>query len=127
METRRFDDAATWLRAAEPLLLADEARHDLILGIAATLIAHPSVYSARRLWAIDRDDSVVGAALQTPPHNLVLARPADEGAVAHLARSIHQRGVRLPGVTDFVVHWPRPDGPFAGDVGSFERIISART
>jgi len=31
------------------------------------------------------------------------------------------------GVTDFVVHWPRPRAPFAGDVGSFERIVSART
>jgi alkanesulfonate monooxygenase SsuD/methylene tetrahydromethanopterin reductase-like flavin-dependent oxidoreductase (luciferase family) len=31
------------------------------------------------------------------------------------------------GVTDFVVHWPRPAEPFAGDVTNFERIISART
>jgi alkanesulfonate monooxygenase SsuD/methylene tetrahydromethanopterin reductase-like flavin-dependent oxidoreductase (luciferase family) len=28
------------------------------------------------------------------------------------------------GVTDFVVHWPRPDGPFAGDVNVFEQICS---
>lgn len=28
------------------------------------------------------------------------------------------------GVTDFVVHWPRPDGPFGGDLTSFERICS---
>ena len=31
------------------------------------------------------------------------------------------------GVTDFVVHWPRPDGPFAGDVATFERVVSTRT
>ena len=28
------------------------------------------------------------------------------------------------GVTDFVVHWPRPHEPFAGDVAGFERILS---
>ena len=27
------------------------------------------------------------------------------------------------GVTDFVVHWPRPEPPFAADVGTFERIV----
>jgi hypothetical protein len=30
-------------------------------------------------------------------------------------------------VTDWVVHWPRATAPFAGDIGSFERIVSART
>ena len=28
------------------------------------------------------------------------------------------------GVTDLVVHWPRPAPPFAGDVATFERILS---
>jgi hypothetical protein len=27
------------------------------------------------------------------------------------------------GVSDFVVHWPRLNGPYAGDLSSFERII----
>ena len=29
------------------------------------------------------------------------------------------------GVTDLVVHWPRPDKPYAGDLRTFERIIAA--
>jgi alkanesulfonate monooxygenase SsuD/methylene tetrahydromethanopterin reductase-like flavin-dependent oxidoreductase (luciferase family) len=28
------------------------------------------------------------------------------------------------GVTDFVVHWPRPDQPYAADLSTFERIFS---
>jgi alkanesulfonate monooxygenase SsuD/methylene tetrahydromethanopterin reductase-like flavin-dependent oxidoreductase (luciferase family) len=28
------------------------------------------------------------------------------------------------GVTDLVVHWPRPAAPFAGDLATFERILS---
>ncbi len=31
------------------------------------------------------------------------------------------------GVTDFVVHWPRRDGPFAGDLALFEQISSRFT
>jgi hypothetical protein len=27
------------------------------------------------------------------------------------------------GVTDFVVHWPRPEPPFAGDTTAFEKIL----
>jgi alkanesulfonate monooxygenase SsuD/methylene tetrahydromethanopterin reductase-like flavin-dependent oxidoreductase (luciferase family) len=30
------------------------------------------------------------------------------------------------GVTDFVVHWPRADGPFAGDRDAFEPIFTSR-
>ena len=30
------------------------------------------------------------------------------------------------GATDLVVHWPRPDDPYRGDVGGFERIVSDR-
>jgi alkanesulfonate monooxygenase SsuD/methylene tetrahydromethanopterin reductase-like flavin-dependent oxidoreductase (luciferase family) len=29
------------------------------------------------------------------------------------------------GVTDFVVHWPRPDDPFAGDLSTFEDVIAS--
>jgi predicted GNAT family acetyltransferase len=99
MEVRRSDDAAAWLDAAGRLLLADEARHDLILGLAGTLISHPSVYEDQRLWTVEQRGTVVGAALQTPPHNLVLSRPTDEDATPALASSIHEDGVRLPGVT----------------------------
>lgn len=31
------------------------------------------------------------------------------------------------GVTDFVVHWPRPEPPFTGDTAHFEAVISAVT
>ena len=28
------------------------------------------------------------------------------------------------GLTDIVVHWPRPDEPYAGDVATFERVVA---
>jgi uncharacterized protein len=98
MEVRRFDDAAAWLDAVEPLLLMDEARHDLPLGVADTLIRHPSVYPTKHLWAVEESGLVVGAALQTPPHNLAMARPAERDVVGVLAEAIDEAGMELPGV-----------------------------
>jgi hypothetical protein len=46
----------------EPLLLEDEARHNLILGICSTLVEHPGVYSEFYLWLV-KD----GAQSSAPP------------------------------------------------------------
>ena len=91
-------NAAEWLRRAETLLLADEARHNLILGIAGDLRDHPGRYAECVLWLVEDAGEVLGAALRTPPHNLVVAR-APEAAITALAESI--RG-DLPGVVGAV-------------------------
>jgi predicted GNAT family acetyltransferase len=95
MDVRRLEDPAAFLDAAMPLLLADEARHNLILGIAGTLRAHPSHYPEYGLWLAEDGSDVVGAAVITPPHNLVVARPRDDSALEALAAAID---FELPGV-----------------------------
>ena len=95
MDVRRFEDPAAFLAAAGPLLLADEARHNLMLGIAGTLRDHPSVYPDYGLWVAEDGSETVGAALRTPPHNLILARPRDDSALEALAAAIDGE---LPGV-----------------------------
>jgi hypothetical protein len=99
MEARRVTDPASFLEQATPLLLADEARHNLILGLAATLRDRPGYYPEFRLWVVEHGGSVVGAALQTPPFALVVARPAEPGAIAALAAGISGEGIDLPGVS----------------------------
>ena len=99
MHVKRLDDPAAFLAAAGPLLLDDEARHNLILGIAGTLRDHPQIYREHRLWHVEHDGRVVGAALQTPPFNLVVARPAGAGVLAALAEALSGEHVELPGVT----------------------------
>ena len=91
MEVVKLADPATFLAEAGPLLLADEARHNLILGIAGTIRDSPDHYPARSLWLVREDDEVVAAALRTPPHNLILAGPRSEEALAALAGG-HRRG-----------------------------------
>src|SRR5262249_59065603 len=74
--------------AACRFLLADEARHTLILGIAGPLRDHPSLYPEYGLWLASDGGETVGAALRTPPHNLVVAQPRDVSVLEALAEAI---------------------------------------
>jgi predicted GNAT family acetyltransferase len=94
MDVRRLDDPVAFLDAAGPLLLEDEARHNLILGIAGTLRDHPSLYREHFLWLAE-EDGVQGAAVRTPPYNVALARPRSQEALQALAAGIDDD---LPGV-----------------------------
>ncbi|MGH3008170.1 MAG: GNAT family N-acetyltransferase [Gaiellaceae bacterium] len=100
MDVVRSDDAGEFLAQAEPLLLADEARHNLILGIAGTIRDAPELYPERHLWLVQSDGRTVAAALRTPPYNLVLARPESDEALAVLADAVAAE--ELPGVVGAV-------------------------
>jgi uncharacterized protein len=113
-EVVRFDDAGAFLAEAEPLLLADEARHNLILGIAGTIRDAPDLYPLRSLWLAHAAGRPVAAALRTPPYNLVLARPESPQALEALVASIADE---LPGVNgavleveEFAELWTRRTG-----------------
>ena len=95
MRVRSVDDPGEFVDAAAPLLLEDEARHNLILGLAAALRDGSSPYADYRLWLVEDAGAAVGAALRTPPHHLALARPRAAGALEALAESIDDD---LPGV-----------------------------
>jgi len=99
---KRLSDPGAFLAGAGPLLLEDEARHNLMLGIAGTLLDHPNVYRQHHLWVVEDTGRTVGAALQTPPFNLVVARPAGEEPLAALAEALYAEQVELPGVTGAV-------------------------
>jgi GNAT superfamily N-acetyltransferase len=76
-------------------LLADEARHNLPLGILAFTRDHPDVYPELEGWIVRDGPRIVGVAVRTPPYNLILARPSDDRALTALAGSIPSE---LPGV-----------------------------
>ena len=99
MQVERLQDARAFLERAGPLLLADEARHNLLYGIADVLVHHPGLYPAWDLWLVWDGEDVVGAAQQTPPYNLVLARPVGDEALAALVDAVASAGVRPPGVS----------------------------
>jgi alkanesulfonate monooxygenase SsuD/methylene tetrahydromethanopterin reductase-like flavin-dependent oxidoreductase (luciferase family) len=56
---------------------------------------------------------------------LVLSGPRLDGGLASVEAFRDTKGRYAEvGVTDFVVHWPRPDDPYAADLATFERIFS---
>jgi predicted GNAT family acetyltransferase len=114
------EEAASFLGAASELLLADEARHNLILGLCATL-AESSAYPDFRLWTVEDSGRCLAAALWTPPYNLVLARPANTAALAFMAQDLQRRGVALPGVTGAIPEAERFAALWAELTGSQSR------
>lgn len=94
MDVVRLTDPSEFLERAQPHLLADESRHNLMLGLGGTLRDHPGLYPEHRLWLVEDRGTVVGASLRTPPYNLVLAGGTD-AAVDALAGAIDES---LPGV-----------------------------
>ena len=100
--------AAEFLERAGPALRADEARHNLILGIAGTLRDHPAVYPDHAFWLVEADGAVAASALRTLPFNLVLGHGSAD-ALSELAAGIDQNlpGVvgGVPEVDDFVAAW----------------------
>jgi predicted GNAT family acetyltransferase len=99
VELRGHDDVQSFLDTAGNLLLRDEARHNLIFGICATLTEAPAAYPDFRLWSVDTGGEVLGAALMTPPFNLVVAKPAESAALQFTAEALAGRGIAPPGVT----------------------------
>ena len=98
MEFAAEEAPARFLERTRPLLLSDEARHNLILGIAGTLVEHPDVYRAAYLWLVEHDGEPVCAGLMTPPFNAVVSAEREEGAVSVLAHGVRARSISLPGV-----------------------------
>jgi predicted GNAT family acetyltransferase len=117
MDVREVRDPERFAAEATPLLLEDEARHNLLLGIAGTLVDLPEAYPEHHLFVVEDRGRPVLAAGMTPPFNLVVSRPPRADAIAALATFLRDRGLDLPGVTgalpeaaDFARHWERAAG-----------------
>jgi uncharacterized protein len=88
-----------YLERTRSLLLSDEARHNLILGIAGTLVEHPDAYRTAYLWLVEHHGEAVCAGLMTPPFNAVVSAEREESALDVLADGVRARSISLPGVT----------------------------
>jgi predicted GNAT family acetyltransferase len=105
MDVIRPESPTAFLELASPLLSASEARHNLMLGIAGTLVSQPDVYPVHRLWVVTDAGRPVAAALRTPPHHLVLADPIDQAALEPLLESALETEGDVEGIV--------ANGPFA--------------
>lgn len=120
MEVITFDDAAAFVARVSPLLLAHEAHNNLILGICVELARNARTYGQEPpvLRAVVEAGAPALAALQTPPHKLVLSHAGRPGAAEALAAALLREGLELPGVLGprpvaeaFAAGWAAGGGP----------------
>jgi predicted GNAT family acetyltransferase len=111
VDVRLLHEVEEFLAEAGPLLLAHEARNNLILGVAGTLLVSPDRFSEKRFWVARDGGETVAAAMRTAPYNLLLAPPRDQAALEALAGGIEEE---LPGIVaahpevdDFTRIWAR--------------------
>jgi uncharacterized protein len=125
MELVAHADVPSFLQAARPVLLADEARHNLIYGICATLSEAPEAFPDFHLWTVGGDEPVL-ALLMTPPWNIVVSRPADPEALRFAARALEGAGIELPGVTGALPEADAFAGEWEGLAGVSRRLRMAQ-
>ncbi len=99
MDLVTYEDVPSFLEAARPILLPEEARHNLMYGICSMLVETPDAHPTFHLWTVVSQGEPLLAMLMTPPYNLVLGQPADPRALPYAARALREQDVDLPGVT----------------------------
>ena len=118
MKLTRHQEADAFLEHAGAFLAEREAENNLILGLSSRLRSTPLMYGEPAyLGVVEDDGEVVGAALRTPPHNLVLSEIDRPEAIESLVRDVSQAFRTLPGVVgpkgrveEFVAAWARETG-----------------
>jgi uncharacterized protein len=117
VRVERHTDATSFLERAREFLLAREAQHNLILGLAGRLREEPRLYGEDPYFAVALDgERVIGVTMRTPPHNLILSEFDDEAALESVAENAQDVFGSLPGVV----------GPKA-PVARFARLWEERT
>jgi predicted GNAT family acetyltransferase len=90
MQVSRYAAAHAFAAAVEPFLAAREAEHNLMLGILSNLLRDGSTSDEAPLLVSVQDAGgrLVGAAVRTPPHNLVMSEFDEPAAVVALAAEL---------------------------------------
>lgn len=98
VQVRRHEDAGAFLERAESWLLRREAEHNLILGLSTSIAGGDLRFPGPNYFAtVENGEEVVGCALRTPPHKLLLTRLPEEG-FDPLARDVGEVYDSLPAV-----------------------------
>src|SRR2546423_15096734 len=91
---------AEFRERAGDFLVAREAEHNLILGLAGRLRENPLTYGDEAPYFAVAEDGgrVLAAAMRTPPHNLILSEVDEDRALDALAEDVRAAYSELPGV-----------------------------
>jgi uncharacterized protein len=108
------------LECAGSFLESEPVRHNVILTLLETRVAHPE---PGRYWVAQVDGRVGGVALQSPTHFFATVTPMARDVVTAVVDAIVDLGVDLPGVNGdaataarFAGHWTERTGSAAHPV-----------
>ena len=85
---------------AFPFLMKAEAENNLLIGISSGFAAATLQAGAgeKFFWVVRDGAAISGAAMWTPPHDLVLSHPFADSSLAVLAQSLLEARLPLPGL-----------------------------
>ena len=84
----------------EPILLRDEAKHNVILGVAKQLDQNPVDPQKLLLCTVEDDEGNLLIFLRTHPHNLLIAADCyREETISFAVKKFFEAGFLFPGVT----------------------------
>jgi RimJ/RimL family protein N-acetyltransferase len=111
MEVVTFDRARSFRECADPLLLENEARNNLILGVTGILLTDPHAFQAFRSWVVTDDGRPMATGIVAGDNNMIVADARSEAAVRFLADSVD--GIpgaigTLPWIETFISSRPEP-------------------
>ena len=119
MKGETISDPREFLERARAVF-ADEARHNLMLGIVGTLSRSPETYPEFHLYLVSESGRSLSAALQTPPYDLVVADTVNMRDEVDIAADIATKEVET--VVSRIVLSLVTQMPFAADAGGVSRL-----
>ena len=127
MRLTRHADVQGFLSQAGEFLAAREAEHNLILGLSSRLERDPLMYGEPPYFAVAEDEGrVVGAALRTPPHNLILSEIEEDAAVGLFAGDVGEVFEALPGAIGPKAHVAQFANAWRAATGATPRLEIAQ-
>jgi hypothetical protein len=103
VELKRFKHVPEFWENTQGYLLQNEAEHNLLLGIAHSLLSDPEFSpEPPYLAAVQTNDQILAVAICTAPYKLVLSKAHDRQALTLIAQDWHDNFDQLPGVSGLV-------------------------
>ena len=138
IEIITHNHASKLISLSETYLEQNESENNLPIGLAYRLAEDPYYYGPELplLLSILEEGKVVGVALMTPPHRIILSRISTEIqiAIVHLIRHLSEIGAQIPGVVGpvseaqaFADCWVKDPRSVSFRITMRSRVFEART
>ncbi len=128
-----YENAESFLAVAGDFLYSRQSNNNLILGICERLVRDPEAYQNPFYAVVREDDSLLMAAVMTPPHNIILAgNDSFMQGLTVLMDHLLSEDVSVPGVIGpvelseaFAKLWRKQTGEDS-TIGMYQRVYELR-